>query len=125
MRDIISKVIENGDIDKIKFWEPNLIDYKHIDIKFLNSYYLYLSQNITILKKYIKKGDTIKSYSERVSKDNCDIYIKTIQYFFIYPVYKLYIIFYEDTIITYPNINELYILKYLAEDVNIHYKRKI
>ena len=125
MRDIISKVIENGSIDKIKFWEPNLIDYKYIDIQFLNSYYLYLSQNITILKKYIKKGDTIKSYSERISKDNCDIYIKTIQYFFTYPVFKSYIIFYEDNIIAYPNINELYILKYLAEDVDIHYKRKI
>ena len=125
IRDIISKVIENGDIDKIKFWEPNLIDYKHIDIKFLNSYYLYLTQNITILKKYIKKGDTIKIYSERISKDNCDIYIKTIQYFFIYPVYDSYILFYEDNIIAYPNINELYILKYLAEDIDIHYKKKI
>ena len=125
MRDIISKVIENGSIDKIIFWEPNLIDYKYIDIQFLNKYYLYLSQNITILKKYIKKGDTIKSYSERISKDNCDIYIKTIQYFFTYPVFKSYIIFYEDNIIAYPNINELYILKYLAEDVDIHYKRKI
>jgi len=125
MRDIISKVIENGNIDKIKFWEPNLIDYKYIDIKFLNSYYLYLSQNITILKKYIKKGDTIKIYSDRISKDNCDIYIKTIQYFFRYPVFKLYVIFYEDNIIAYPNINELYILKYLAEDLYIHYKRKI
>ena len=52
MRDIISKVIENGDIDKIKFWEPNSIDYTHIDIKFLNSYYLYLTQNIINNRQY-------------------------------------------------------------------------
>ena len=131
IRDIISKVIENGEIDKIKFLTPYLNNYMNSDIKFLNNYYLYLSQNIIILKKYIKKNDTIISYTKRISKDNCDIYIKTIQCLFIddlFPyksVFDLFIIFYEDSIIAYPNLNELYILKYLTGDLKIHYKKKI
>ena len=133
IRDIISKVIENGDIDKIKFLRQRqrFSNYMNSDIKFLNNYYLYLSQNIIILKKYIKKNDTIISYTKRISKDNCDIYIKTIQCLFIddlFPfksVFDLFIIFYEDSIIAYTNLNELYILKYLTEDTNIYYKKKI
>ena len=132
MRDIVSKVIENGNISKIKFWYPNLIDYKYIDIQFLNKYYLYLSQNIKILKKYIKKGDTIKSYSERISKDNCDIFIKTIQNIFYEKnesnndssVRYMFIMFYEDNVIAFPHISEVYTFKTLV-NTKIHYKRKI
>jgi len=85
-----------------------------------------------MFKKYIKKGDTIKSYSERISKDNCDIFIKTIQSIF-YENYELYtdssvkymfIMFYEDTIIAYPHISEVYTFKTLV-NTEICYKKKI
>lgn len=132
MRDIISKVIENGNISKIKFWYPPMSKYIYPNIQFLNSYYLYLSQNITMFKKYIKKGNTIKSYSERISKNNCDIFIKTIQPIFYEnnesnndsSVIYMFIMFYEDNIIAYPNISELYTFITLV-NTEIYYKKKI
>ena len=132
MRDIISKVIENGNISKIKFWNLLMSKYIYPNIQFLNKYYLFLSQNIIMFKKYIKKGDTIKSYSERISKDNCDIFIKTIQTIFYEnnesnndsSVNYMFIMFYEDNIIAYPNISEVYTFKTLV-NTEIHYKRKI
>ena len=132
MRDIISNAIKNGTINKIKMWEPyHLTGWSSPKIKFLNKYYLFLSKNIVMFKKYIKKGDTIKSYSERISKDNCDIYIKTIQTMF-YDDYKnndsllhMFIMYYKDDIISYPNISELYIFKSLVNDKEIYYIKKI
>lgn len=132
MRNIISKVIENGSISKIKFWYPPISKYIYPTIQFLNKCYLFLSQNIIMLKKYIKKGDTIKSYSERISKDNCNIFIKTIQNIFYennglntdYSVRYMFIMFYDDNVIAYPHINEVYTFKTLV-NTEIYYKRKI
>ena len=81
-----------------------------------------------MFKKYIKKGDTIKSYSERISKDNCDIFIKTIQTIFYEnndsSVNYMFIMFYEDNVIAFPHISEVYTFKTLV-NTKIHYKRKI
>jgi len=82
-----------------------------------------LSKNIALLKKYIKNDDTIKIYSKRISKDNCKIYIKTIQYMF-YNYFYIFKMYYKDDIISYPNINELYIFKSLV-NTDIYYKMKI
>jgi len=82
-----------------------------------------LSKNIALLKKYIKNDDTIKIYSKRISKDNCKIYIKTIQYMF-YNYFYIFKMYYKDDIISYQNINELYIFKSLV-NTDIYYKMKI
>ena len=85
---------------------------------------------ILLLQKHVKRGDTIKSYSERVVKESCIDYMKTIQtLLFSYNDWNtnnhLLVINYKSKWITYPYIKELFLISLLIHNYKIKYKKKI
>ena len=130
IRNAISKSIENGKIEKLKFWSPTHIHFVQHNIIRLSEMYAEISESISLLKKYMEKNDSIKSYSDRVGKENCEVYIKTIQNICFHMTeynigYHMLVAFYNNKIITLHNIKDIYIISYLIHNYLIKYKKKI
>ena len=79
IRDALQNTINSGKYSEFKCWSPFASKMAIHRSKCLSNKYEIYANIYLLLNKNKKRGDTIKSYSNRVAIDNCKDYIETIQ----------------------------------------------
>lgn len=130
IRNALHNTINSGDYKQFKLWSPLSSGMAIHRSKWLSNQYENYANIYLLLKKNKIRGDTIKSYSERVIKKSCKDYIETIQnLLFRYREFNasenMLIINYKDKWINYPSVKEIYLINLLVNNYKIKYKKKI
>lgn len=130
IRDALQDVINSGEYKKFKLWSPFADGMAVHGSSWLSKEYEYYANTYLILKRSIKKGDTLSKYSERIVKENCKNYLESIQkLLFSYNNRNigsnLLVINYKNKWINYPYVKEIYLVNLLVDNWEIKYKKRI